>query len=77
MSFAPARWWIGMASFLLWFALVIIWVVVQPGPDSRLTLATLAVPLFSAWKHSIVREDAHVMILMTFGVFVIAVNFYG
>jgi len=62
MSFAPARWWIGMASLLLWFALVIIWVVVQPGPDSRLTLATLAVPLFSAWKHSIVRDDAHVMI---------------
>jgi hypothetical protein len=73
MSFAPPRWWIGVASFLLWFALVILWVVMQPGPDSRLTLAALAVPLFSAWKHSIVRQDAHVMILMTFGVLVIAV----
>jgi hypothetical protein len=73
MSFAPERWWIGVASFLLWFALIVLWVVMQPGPYSRLSLAALLVPLFGAWKHSIVRQDVHVMILVTFGVFVIAV----
>jgi hypothetical protein len=73
MSFAPERWWIGAASFLLWFALIALWVVMQSGAYSRLSLAVLAVPLFGAWKHSIVRQDVHVMILVTFGVFVIAV----
>lgn len=73
MSFAPERWWIGAASFLLWFALIVLWVVMQSGASSRLALAVLAVPLFGAWKHSIVRQDVHVMILVTFGVFVIAV----
>lgn len=73
MSFAAERWWIGAASFLLWFALIVLWVVMQSGAYSRLSLAALAVPLFGAWKHSIVRQDSHVMILVTFGVFVIAV----
>lgn len=73
MSFAPERWWIGAGSFLLWFALIALWVVMQSGAGSRLTLAALALPLFGAWKHSIVRQDVHVMILITFGVFVIAV----
>lgn len=73
MSFAPEHWWIGAASFLLWYALIVLWVVMQSGDHSRLSLAALAVPLFAAWKHSIVRQDTHVMILVTFGVFVIAV----
>jgi hypothetical protein len=33
-------------------------------------LAGLAVPLFTAWKHSIVRQDIHVAILVRLGVFV-------
>lgn len=43
-------------------------------PSSRLTLvlAGLAFPLFTAWKHSIVRQDVHVAILVRLGVFVIA-----
>lgn len=73
MSLAPERGWIGVASFLLWFALIALWVAMQSGAYSRLSLAALAVPLFGAWKHSIVRQDVHVMILVTFGVFVIAV----
>lgn len=73
MSLAPEQGWIGAASFLLWFALIALWVVRRPGLESRLILAVLALPLFSAWKHSIVRQDVHVMILVTFGVFVIAV----
>jgi hypothetical protein len=73
MSFAPERWWIGAASLVLWLALIAGWVVMQPGAYSRLTLAALAVPLFGAWKHSMVRQDVHVMIFVTFGVFVIAV----
>jgi hypothetical protein len=73
MSLAPEHGWIGAASFLLWFALIALWVVRQSGTESRLILAVLALPLFSAWKHSIVRQDVHVMILVTFGVFVIAV----
>jgi hypothetical protein len=73
MSFAPERWWIGAASFILWSGLIALWVVMQSGAASRLILAALAMPIFGAWKHSIVREDVHVMILVTFGVFVIAV----
>jgi hypothetical protein len=73
MSFSPERGWIGAASLLAWLALIGLWVFVQPGPDSRLSLAILAAPLFGAWKHSIVRQDVHMMIFVTFGVFVIAI----
>lgn len=73
MSVAPEHGWVGAASFLLWFALIALWVARRPGASSRLILAALALPLFSAWKHSMVRQDAHVMILVAFGVFVIAV----
>ncbi|HKA62428.1 MAG TPA: hypothetical protein VKH83_08385 [Methylomirabilota bacterium] len=73
MSFAPERWWIGAVSFLLWFALIVLWVVMRPGSHSYLSLGVLAMPLFGAWKHSMVRQDIHVMILVTFGVFVVAI----
>lgn len=71
MSSAPPGWWIGATSFLMWFALVALWVVVQPTTRNRVTLAGLAVPLFLAWKHSIVRQDNHVFYLMNFGFFVV------
>jgi hypothetical protein len=64
---------IELTALLLWFALSVVWVVTRPGPRSRLALAGLAVPLFLAWKHSIVRQDEHVAILARFGVFVVAI----
>jgi len=74
MSVARKTWAIDVTAFLLWFALIIVWVVVRPGVRSRLALAGLSVPLFLAWKHSIVRQDDfHVGILVRFGVFVVAI----
>lgn len=71
MSSAPHGWRIGVTSFLIYFVLVALWVVKQPTTRTLLTLAGLAVPLFLAWKHSIVRQDNHVFYLMNFGLFVI------
>lgn len=71
MSLAPHGGQIGVMSFLVWFALIVIWVVAQRTPRNLLTLAGLSAPLFVAWKHSIVRQDVHVMHLVVFGIFVI------
>lgn len=73
MSLAPHGWQIGVMSFMIWFALVVIWVVARRTPRNLLTLAGLGFPLFVAWKHSVVRQDAHVGILFVFGLFVVAI----
>jgi len=70
MSWALDRWWIGAASFLIWLLLLILWAVFQRGPRTLLSLAVLALPLFVAWKHSMVRQHTHVSVLITFGIFV-------
>src|SRR5260370_10111222 len=70
MSWALYRWWIGGASFLIWFLLLIVWVLFQRGPRTLLSLAVLVLPLFVAWKHSMVRQHTHVTVLITFGIFV-------
>ncbi len=70
MGWALDRWWIGAASFLIWLLLLILWALFQRGPRTLLSLAVLALPLFVAWKHSIVRQHTHVSVLITFGIFV-------
>jgi len=70
MSWALDRWWIGAASFLIWLLLFILWALFQRGPRTLLSLAVLALPLFVAWKHSMVRQHTHVTVLITFGIFV-------
>jgi hypothetical protein len=73
MSFRTGPWWVGVAAFLAWFALLALWALVQPSPRKTIALAGLAFPLFAAWKHAVVRQDdVHVAILVRFGVFVIA-----
>ena len=71
MSIHGDRWWIAVGAFLVWFALLALWGLLQPTPRKSIALAGLAFPLFTAWKHSIVRQDDHVAILVRFGVFVI------
>ena len=70
MSWALDRWWIGAASFLIWVLLLILWALFQRGPRTLLSLAVLALPIFVAWKHSMVRQHTHVSVLITFGIFV-------
>jgi len=70
MSTALDRWWIGAASFLIWLFLLILWALFQRGPRTLVSLAVLALPLFVAWKHSMVRQESHLNILITFGIFV-------
>jgi hypothetical protein len=72
MSVHRDRWWIAVGAFLVWFALLVLWGLLQPTPRKSIALAALAFPLFTAWKHSVVRQDEHVAILVRFGVFVIA-----
>jgi hypothetical protein len=71
MSVYRDGWWIAVTAFLVWFALLALWGLVLPSPRLALVLAGLAFPLFTAWKHSIVRQDVHVAILVRVGVFVI------
>src|SRR5713226_1766519 len=70
MTWALDRWWVGAASFLIWLLLLILWALFQRGPRPLLSLAVLALPLFVAWKHSMVRQPTHVSVLITFGIFV-------
>ena len=65
------RWWIAVGAFLVWLALLALWGLLLPSPRTTLVLTGLAFPLFTAWKHSIVRQESHAAILVTFGVFVI------
>jgi hypothetical protein len=65
------RWWMAVGAFLVWFALLALWGLMLSSPRTTLLLAGLAFPLYTAWKHSIVRQDSHVAILVMFGVFVI------
>ena len=73
LSLALEGWWVEVAGFALWFVLLACWVLGQPTPRNRLVLLGLLVPLFVAWKHSIVRQDEHVTILARFAIFVTAV----
>jgi hypothetical protein len=70
MSWALDRWWIGAASFLFWLVLLILWALFQRGPRTFRSLAVLALPLFFAWKHGMVRQPSHVSVLTTIGIFV-------
>ena len=70
MSVHGDRWWIAVGAFLVWFALLALWGLWQPTPRKSIAIAALAFPLFTAWKHSIVRQDDHVAILVRFGAFV-------
>jgi len=70
MSWALDGWWIGAVSFLIWLLLLILLAAFQRGPRTLLSLAVLALPLFIAWKHSMVRQHTHVSVLTTFGIFV-------
>jgi hypothetical protein len=71
MSIHGDRWWIvAVGAFLVWFALLALWGLLQPTPRKSIAIAALAFPLFTAWKHSVVRPDDHVAILVRFGAFV-------
>jgi hypothetical protein len=71
MSTHDGPWWIAIGAFLVWFALLALWGLMLRSPRTTLVLAGLAFPLFTAWKHSIVRQDMHVAILVRLGVFVV------
>jgi hypothetical protein len=71
MSIYRDGWWIAVAAFLVWFALLALWGLILPSARLTLVLVGLAFPLFTAWKHSIVRQDVHIAILVRLGVFVV------
>jgi hypothetical protein len=73
MSLTRHGWQIEVISFLVWFVLVALWVAIQPTARNLLTLAGLTVPLFVAWKHSVVRQDNHVLYLVGIGFFVVVI----
>lgn len=75
MSYSARSGWIGVAAFFLLFVVVAVWSGSQRDRKSLLSAALLVFPLFSAWKHAIVRQDGHVFILTTFGFFVVTVLF--
>jgi hypothetical protein len=72
-SWDPSGWRTGAISFLMWFLLIALWVLMYPTSRNRLTLVGLAMPLFMVWKHAIVRQDNHVFYLVTFGFFALAI----
>jgi hypothetical protein len=64
---------ISLIIFLAWLVLLVGWVLSWRAARSLASLAVLAMPLFVAWKHSIVRQDVHAKILVLFGLFAMAV----
>lgn len=75
MSLVPPEWWVGVASSALWLAGIAAWAAWQGHRRILLTVAALSPPLFVAWKHGIVRQDVHVLLLVMFGLFVMALLF--
>jgi hypothetical protein len=73
MSMATEGSWIGVAAFVVWFLLVAAWALSWRAARPLLSLAVLAAPLFVAWKHSVVRQDVHVKILIMFALFALTV----
>jgi hypothetical protein len=74
VSHAPSDWGRGALAFAAWLALVGGWILVLGTSRSRISGAALAVPIFIAWKHAMVRQDPnHVYFLVGFGFFVLAV----
>jgi hypothetical protein len=73
MSVAPEEWELGVGAFLVWIVLLVAWVASWRARRPLPSLAVLAMPLFVAWKHSIVRQDVHVKILVLFGLFAMAI----
>jgi hypothetical protein len=73
MSLAQEPAWLGPGSFVIWFFALAWWVMRERCSRLRLSLAVLAVPLFVAWKHAVVRQDVHVSILILFGMFALTI----
>lgn len=74
MSLAQEPWWIGPGSFLVWLLGLVLWGMLERSSRSLLSLGVLAVPLFVAWKHSIVRQDVHVKVMVLFGMFALMIR---
>lgn len=72
-SLALEGWQVAVASFLVFFLLLAAWAVSVGHERAQLSLACCAVPLFVAWKHSVVRQDVHGRILVLFGFLIVAV----
>jgi hypothetical protein len=66
-------WQLAVGGFLGFFLLLIAWAVFIRHRRAQLSLAWCAVPLFVAWKHSVVRQDVHGRILVLFGLLIVAV----
>ncbi|MCP3978377.1 MAG: hypothetical protein GY716_03455 [bacterium] len=71
MSLAPPGGWIGVVGYLSFFALLGLWAARVRERKLLLVLAASAFPLFTAWKHSMVRQDGHVVFLALFGALVL------
>jgi hypothetical protein len=68
-------WQLVAGSFLGFFLLLAAWGIFLRHRRARLSLVWCAVPLFVAWKHSLVRPDVHGRLLVLFGLFIVAVLF--
>ncbi len=71
MSLSPRFGSIGAASFVAYGALLVAVTLGQSDQRLRREMVVLAWPLFVAWKHSVVRQDGHVIHGMMFGLFVL------
>jgi len=64
---------ISLLLYLVWLMLLVGWVVSWRARRPLVSLTVFAMPLFVAWKHSVVRQDAHAEILVLFGLFTMLV----
>jgi hypothetical protein len=67
MSYAEPESWKAGLALLAAVASMAVFAVVSGARAVRLTLLVLALPFFVAWKHSVVRQDVHVLIFVQFG----------
>lgn len=62
-----------IALLAAWLVLLALWIIWQRRLRPGLVLVAFALPLFVAWKHSVVRHDLHVVIIAKFAFFVLAI----
>jgi len=73
MSLVFNRWQVAALSFILFFLFLALWAAYQRHTRAILSLTGCIMPFFVAWKHSVVRQDVHVRVLVLFGLFAVTI----
>src|SRR5262249_11721954 len=60
-------------AFAVWAVATAAWVLARRNARNLVSLGVLALPIFVAWKHGMVRQDIHTYFLAWFGMLVVLI----